>query len=135
MSLSERILYGQNLDINSGYLAADVTDMKSLKELTLPWIQRTMGLLLKHVKGPKTRKFLSRIDEQSWENIEIEPIYPNFNVPSLKQLVAGELSHVEKYQILSFLIDDVIDQEILRAIAIDYMLHVIVLGHLLKVNI
>lgn len=133
MSISERILYNRPLDVFNNYLDVSANDMKSLKDLTLPWIRRTMGLLLKHIDGPKSRPFLSRIDEHLWEKIEIEPLYPNFEIPSLKQLSTGELSISKKFQILTFLIDGVVDEKILKRIPIDYMFHVIVLVHLLKV--
>jgi hypothetical protein len=75
-TLAEEILNNQTLQVSSPFLDVAATDMKSLRLLTLPWLKRTMGLLLVHVEGNRSRNVMYRIDEENWEQLEVEPIYP-----------------------------------------------------------
>lgn len=131
----ERILNRRTITCFSSFLDVTANDMKPLKALVLPWIQRMTGLLLKHVDGSKGgRRFISQLDDGVWENIEIEPETPDFDVPMLKHLVVGEMSHQEKIQILHFLIGGAIDKKIINDIPICYMIHLIILVHLVEVS-
>jgi hypothetical protein len=51
-------------------------------------------------------------------------------VPDLKQLVSGAMTIDQKYEILAFLIGNLIDVDNLKMIPIKYLTHVIILVHL-----
>lgn len=51
--------------------------MKSLKDLTYPWIQRAIGLFPKTPGNIKPKKVFYRVNAEEFEEIEIEPEYPN----------------------------------------------------------
>lgn len=135
MTLVENILHRRLLSCSSMYLDINATDMKPIAELVLPWIQKTMGLVLKNVNGKNTRKFMSPVNEALWEKIEIEPDYPNFEVPELKNLLVGDFSDSLKIKILRFLTNDVIGEDDYESIPIKFLIHTIILVHLVKVNV
>jgi hypothetical protein len=75
-SIVKFILRRQNLYVSSRFLDVNATDMKSMKGLTLPWIRRITGLLLKHVTQPHETKVLYRVDAENWETVIAEALYP-----------------------------------------------------------
>lgn len=102
--------------------------------LILPWIQRTMGLLLKDLNGTKTRKYMIRGDTGELNEVEIEPKYPTFQVPSLRQLLVGDFDDSLKMKILLFMVDNVIDEQTLKFIPKEFLIHAILMVHLVKVT-
>jgi hypothetical protein len=72
---AELIFNNQTIHVFSSFLDDTTNDKGSLKNLAVDWIKRTMGLLLKHVDGEKTRKLLYRAED--WETIEVEPTIPD----------------------------------------------------------
>jgi len=134
MMLAERILYNQKLSLDYYFLDVNATDMKPLKELTLPWIKRLMGVLLKNVDGSKARPFYSYVGGREYDFIEVEAEIPQFEVPSLRDLLANQFGEEEKLRILSFLIGDLISLADLKNIPSDYLMNVIILVHLVEVS-
>lgn len=53
-------------------------------------------------------------------------------VPSLKELVTGKLTFNQKYQFLAFITDNIIDEQKLKLIPVEYLTQVIVLVHLVN---
>ncbi|KAG5674589.1 hypothetical protein PVAND_004543 [Polypedilum vanderplanki] len=133
--LTQRILNNLSYRISSHYLDTSANDMSSLKDLTLPWLKRTCGILFKNMNGEQVNPKISyQVDShENYEDIEIEPEYPDFEIPSLMKLFKGEMSDDEKYKILAFLIDNSIDVDSLKKIPNDFIIHEIIIDHLLKV--
>lgn len=75
-SLAERILNKVVLNIHSPCFDIHATDMKPLHELILPWIRRTMGILLKNDDEIKELKVMYRIDEEHFEKVVLQPECP-----------------------------------------------------------
>lgn len=107
-------------------------DMKSINELALPWIQRTAGVLLKNVPNPEPRKLIL-LERHQGKLIEvpIENIYPDFEVPPLKNLLAGDMSAYGKMELLFWvvglpLIDDA------YAIPEAFLADIVILLYLIK---
>lgn len=75
--LAERILNKQPLYVNSSSFNVNATDMKPLKDLFEPWYRRTLGMLLYHVDGIKTRKMIYRVTEQNFDELDVEAENPD----------------------------------------------------------
>lgn len=151
--LAENILNNQIICVDSPFLKFDETDMQPLSTLVQPWIRRIMGMLLKDDNGPKTRRMRFQVAANRRDDILLEAELPTcmkswtindnsfilcliflVEVPPLKQLISGSITIEEKYKVLSFLIDDVINEDKLRQLPIAYLMHTIILVHLVKNN-
>jgi hypothetical protein len=53
-------------------------------------------------------------------------------VPGLQQLIQGSMTSEQKFEILAFLIDDTIKSDKLQTISVEYLMHVIILVHLMS---
>lgn len=133
MSIAESILHQRDLTISSNYLDLTATDMKSGKELTLPLWTRTMGLLLQHVDGDTSRYFIAPVDDSLWEKTEIDPDFPLFKAPLLKNLVTGNYDKSMKSKILLFLVGEALTDEFLKKVPKEYLVHFILLNLLVQV--
>ena len=54
------------------------------------------------------------------------------NVPCLKTLVLGDITFDQKYRFVAFLTNNVIDEEKLKLIPVEYLTHVVIIMHLLN---
>lgn len=79
---AELILNNEAIPIGSSFLEVNASDMKPMQDLTVPWIQRVMGLLLKHVDSLTTCQIIYRIDAAHWDKTEVEAIYPKCEISS-----------------------------------------------------
>lgn len=76
-SLAEKILNNKVLSAYTSYLDVNVSEIKPLQDLLLPWIRRTMGLLLENVKDDnKVRQIYVRVNESGLEKINVEAECP-----------------------------------------------------------
>lgn len=72
-SLAENILNGLPITITSPFLDATATDMKPLKDLTIGWIKRFAGVMLKYVERPKKFTIVCQ-DAESGELLRVTEI-------------------------------------------------------------
>lgn len=62
----------------------------------------------------------------------LELLFITVDVPLLKPLVSGEMSFDQRYKFLAFITVNIIDEENLKKIPVEYLGHVIVLVHLIS---
>lgn len=53
-------------------------------------------------------------------------------MPALKRLVTGDIPDDQKYKLLAFITDNIIDEGSLKDIPLEYLLHVVILVHLVN---
>jgi hypothetical protein len=135
ISIAELILHQRTLTITSNYLDLTATDMKSVKDLILPFWTRTMGLLLQHVKGEKSRNVMAPFDDALWEKTEVEPDIPPFDAPLLKNLVTGKYESNMKSKVLLFVVGKALTADYLKKVPKVYLVHFILLNYLVQVHI
>lgn len=75
-SFAECILYDIPLDILSPFLDVKATDMKTLKDLTIDWIERFAGILLKDFDETKSFSIIYRVPSGNLETYQATPQLP-----------------------------------------------------------
>lgn len=68
---------GLPVTITSSFIDATATDMKSLKDLTLGWIKRFAGVMLKYVEKPKNFIIACQAESGEHEYAEVEAESPD----------------------------------------------------------
>lgn len=76
-SIAEHILNGLPVTITSSFIDATATDMKSLKDLTLGWIKRFAGVMLKYAEKPKNFTIACQAESGEHEYAEVEAESPD----------------------------------------------------------
>ncbi|KAG5680210.1 hypothetical protein PVAND_009735 [Polypedilum vanderplanki] len=119
------------------FICADMIDLsnehtKDYNELILPFIQKTAGILLKNLEDKETRKILLMTDNIKYQQHPLEPIYPEFDVPSLKTILSGEMSTFDKEKLLFFIIGEKLQSIELPCIGDDYFIDTLILLHLIN---
>lgn len=81
-------------------------------ELVLPWIQKTAGILLKatHEKENSLKVIMINPLKGKYETKPLEVIYPDFDVPSLKEILKGELATYDKEKMLFFVVGEKLEK-------------------------
>ncbi|KAG5677305.1 hypothetical protein PVAND_007074 [Polypedilum vanderplanki] len=130
----EKFLNKYSFCIESFFLDITKNDMKSLKALTLSWLRRVCGILFKNSKESQNIKVTYRFDAEKYEDIEIIPDYPEFEIPPLMNLLQGDMNTDAKFKNLAFLINNIIDEDSLKKIPNDFIMHDIITKHLVKNN-
>jgi hypothetical protein len=133
-AMATEILTFYPAKVYSYFLKVNVADMKNLHDLCIDFYKRVAGILLKNIEGDKTRKLFVRTGDKSLEMITYKAELPDFNVPALKQLLNGEMDHDQKYKMLSFLTDNLIEEKKMKSIPIERLMHIIIVSHLIKNN-
>lgn len=133
VSIAEEILTNQPIFINPSFLDLRSTDMKTINELTIPFIQKTAGVLLKNLNDLEPR-MLMLLDRHDGDFIKypIEIIYPEFPVPSLNELIAGEMPEATKMVLLSWISDMDIKIDSVKNIPEEYLADCVILLYLMK---
>lgn len=108
MSFAEELLLNENpIFITPVFLDLDSNDMANFNSLVLPWIQKTAGIVLKNLKDQSPRKIVlleKNNDKFRFNEIPLEIIYPEFDIPELEVLLNGDMSTYEKEKMLYWII-------------------------------
>lgn len=133
LNLAEEILLNQPIFINPSFLDMRKQDMMTLNDLVVPLIQRTTGILLKNNEDKEARSLILLVTHGGdFVQVPIEPIFPEFEVPPLKIVLNGDLSTMEKMQVLFWITDlSLLDYE-LPVIPEEYLVDCIILLYLMK---
>lgn len=133
VSIAEEILTNQPIFINPSFLDLRSTDMKTINELTIPFIQKTAGVLLKNLNDLEPR-VLMMMDRHNGDFIKypIEVIFPDFPVPSLNELIAGGIPEATKMDLLSYISDMDIKIDSIKNISEEYLADCVILMYLMK---
>lgn len=106
VSFAEEIIYNTPIFINPVFSDLRKEDTKSLKELVLPPIQKTCGILLAHEEDLETRHVvMMEKHDGKFVKVPIKIIKPPFEVPSMQIVLSGGLSSYEKMDILFWILD------------------------------
>lgn len=133
VSIAEEILLNMPIFINQISLDMRNTDMKPINDLVLPIIQKTCGILLKHLDDHEPRKLvLIKTHGSNFSSIPIDVKWPDFEVPSLKVLLAGEMSTYDKMNMLYWITDMSFKDFELMVIPEEYVVDCIILLYLIK---
>lgn len=133
MSIAEEILLNMPIFIFPAYLDFSKTDMTSINDLVLPIIQKTAGILLKNVEDSEPRKLiLLRGHDKDFTTELIQICVPDFEVPSLKTIFAGEM--LEKMEILCWISGIHFQNFEMMLIPQEYQVDCIILLYALKHN-
>lgn len=133
LSIAEEIITNQPIFVNPSYLDMQKKDMKSLNDLTLPFIQKTAGILLKNLNDPEPRSLVLLMSHDGdFVHVPVEPIFPEFEIPPLKALIAGDSSTSEKMQMLFWITDLTLKDFELPVIPEEYLVDCIILLYLMK---
>lgn len=133
MSVAEEILLNTPIFINPALMPLVNSDMKSINDLVLPLIQKTTGILLKNsVDDEKRSLVLLMSNEGQFEHVPIEAITPDFDVPSLETLLSGEMSTMEKMEMLLWLTEVEVTDTHLIIIPEEYIADCVILLYLMK---
>lgn len=133
LSIAEDILLNSPIFINPAGLDLRKTDMKTINDSILPFIQRTAGVLLKNQNDPEPRSIVLLVShEGEFIHAPIEIIFPHFEVPPLKVLLAGDMSTMDKLQMLFWITDLELKDFELPVIPEEYVADCIILLYLLK---
>lgn len=138
MSYAEEIITNDKpIFVTPVFLNLKSKDMLNMNELVLPWIQKTVGILLKNScdddKEPRSVVMLDNSVGKFTKN-PIDPIYPDFEVPSLKPLISGEISTYEKMKILYWLLDIKLNDIEESAFPEKFLVDCLILLYLIKKN-
>lgn len=133
MSVAEEILLNAPIFINPAFMPLVTSDMKSINDLVLPLIQKTTGILLKNSADDEQRSLvLLMSNEGKFVHVPIEAITPDFEVPSLEVLLSGEMSTMEKMEMLLWLTQVEVTDTQLITIPEEYIADCIILLYLMK---
>lgn len=133
VSIAEEILLNMPIFINPISLDMRNTDMKPINDLVLPIIQKTCGILLKHLNDPEPRKLvLIKTHGSNFSSIPIDVEWPDFDVPSLKVVLAGEMSTYDKMNMLYWITDMAFKDFELMVIPEEYVVDCVILLYLIK---
>jgi hypothetical protein len=109
MNFGEEILTNNMpILITPVYLDLSCNDMMNLNDLVVPWIQKTAGILFKSMAKNDSELEILLLEKDTDKNFtkkKFDVIYPAFEVPSLKSLLNGEMSTIDKMKILSWLLE------------------------------
>lgn len=134
MTFAEEMLLNKRPIFTSPvFLDETAGDMANFNLLILPWIEKTVGILLKNEKDPEPR-FVTVYDDGEFHTITIDPVYPDFDVPDLKVLLYGELSTFEKMRILFWLTGITLSNIELPCLLEEYTVDCMILIYLVKNN-
>jgi hypothetical protein len=133
MSIAEEILTNQPIFINPSYLDMRKTDMMNINDLVLPFIQKTAGIILKNLDDPDPRSLVLLMTHNSdFVHVPVLPIFPHFEVPKLKVLLRGEMSTIDKMEILFWITDLTLKDFELPVIPEEFIVDCIILLYLMK---
>lgn len=133
MSIAEEILLNMPIFIYPVYLDLSKSDMTSINELVLPIIQKTAGIMLKSLDDNEPRQLiLLKGHDKLFSSEPVEVCTPEFDVPSLKTIIAGEMPESEKMDILFWITGIRIPTSEMLAIEQEYLVDCLILMYALK---
>lgn len=133
MSVAEEILLNMPIFIFPAYLDVGKQDMMSINDLVLPIIQKTAGIILKSLDDSEPRKLVLLRDKS--RGFIVEPVKickPNFDLPPLKTIINGDMSTLEKTDMLHYVMGMKFQNYELAIIPEEYKVDCIILLYLLK---
>lgn len=133
VNIAEEILLNLPIFIGPTFLDMRKTDMMTINDLILPIIQKTCGILLKNFKDPEPRTLIIiKTHSSEFSSVPVNIIFPDFQVPTLKVLLAGEMSTFEKMEILYWITGIEFSDFELMVIPEEYVADVVILLYLMK---
>jgi RNA binding exosome subunit len=133
MSIGEEILLNLPIFIIPTFLDMSKTDMKSINDLAIPLIQKTTGVLLKNLDDVEPRKLVvMETHNNGFVEVPVVPIYPEFCIPSLDVLLRGDMSTIDKKNLLFWITNATLKEHELMAIPQNYLADVIILIYLMN---
>jgi len=108
----------------------------TINDLVVPWIQKTAGIVLKNYHDEKPRQIISlESHDGSFVTVPIEIIVPEFiEIPSFKCLFAGEMSSIDKMQLLFWVVGIELTDTEVTLIPEEYLADCLILLYLMKMK-
>ena len=133
MSIAEEILLNMPIFIFPAYLDMRKKDMKTINELVLPIILKTAGIILKSLDDSNPRKIiLIKSHDKAFSSEPAEICFPDFDIPPLKTIIAGEMSSVEKMEFLYWILGMEIQKSDMMTVSQEYLVDCMILLYALK---
>lgn len=136
MSFAEEILFNHKpIFFSPVFMDLNSPDMENFNSLVLPLIQKTAGILLKDSSDRETREVVM-LDSQEMKFLKypLEIIYPDFEVPSLNEMLKGNMSTLQKMKMLYWIMDLELSDLEIPCMTEDYTVDCMILMYLVKKN-
>lgn len=133
LSIAEEILTNQPIFINPAFLDMRKKDMATINDLVLPLIEKTAGILLKHLDSSEPRSLvLLKSHHSDFVHVPVNPVIPEFEVPSLKVLIHGDMSTIAKTNMLFWIAGFQLKDFEMPVIPEEFLVDCIILLYLMK---
>lgn len=136
MSFGEEILFNHKpIFFSPVFIDLNSPDMENFNDLVLPLIQKTAGILLKNSSDRATREVVM-LDSQKmkFQKYPLDVIYPDFEIPSLKDIISGSIATVQKMKILFWIMDLELSDAEIPCLTEEYRVDCMILLYLIKKN-
>lgn len=136
LSFAEEILFNHKpIFFSPVFMDLDSSDMKNFNDLVLPLIQKTAGILLKNSSDRATREVVM-FDSQKmkFQKHPLDIIYPDFDIPPLKDIISGDISTIIKMKILFWIMNLKLSDIEMPCLTEEYTVDCMILSYLVKKN-
>ncbi|CAG9806059.1 unnamed protein product [Chironomus riparius] len=136
MSFAEEILFNHKpIFFSPVFMDLNSPDMENFNLLVLPLVQKTAGILLKNLSDRETREVVMLdSQDQKFHKYPLEIIYPDFEVPSLNDMLNGNISTLQKMKMLFWIMDLQLSDLKIPCMTEDFTVDCMILMYLVKKN-